>query len=156
MRPSRPGRSRLFRRIQRIPPPICTRTMRLSANPPHHHSPVLPRKIQRLKIPRLNPVYPRRRRRTCLPKPSLYPLKYPKIAGIRGFPRAVLASAIPSRPRAAGFRSRILRARTNRAGIKVIKIPRIPITMMNRRTIPRRIRVRRRVRALPPQFPLSL
>ena len=137
-------------------PPSCAQTMRLRASPPQHHSPVLPRKIQRLKIPRLAPAHHRRRKRTCLPKPSLYPLKYPKIAGIHGFPRAVLASAIPSRPRAAGFRSRILRVRTNRAGITVIQIPRMPVTMMNRWTIPRRIRVRRRVRALPPQFPLSL
>ena len=99
MRPLRPGRSRLSRKIPRIP----IRMMRLRASPPQHHSPVLPRKIQRLKIPRLAPAHHRRRKRTCLPKPSLYPLKYPKIAGIRGFPRAVLASAIPSRPRAAGF-----------------------------------------------------
>ena len=103
MRPLRPGRSRLSRKIPRIP----IRMMRLRASPPQHHSPVLPRKIQRLKIPRLAPAHHRRRKRTCLPKPSLYPLKYPKIVGICGFPRAVWRArflrGLGQRDSAAGF-----------------------------------------------------
>ena len=77
MRPLRPGRSRLSRKIPRIP----IRMMRLRASPPQHHSPVLPRKIQRLKIPRLAPAHHRRRKRTCLPKPSLYPPEIPEDSG---------------------------------------------------------------------------